>query len=65
MSQCDRLVTGPMGPRNGCKWALKWRIQPNHAPDHCGSDHAEILGLVATVDEFKGAWRALGTLVPD
>ena len=25
----------------------------------------EILGLVARVDEFKGAWRALGTLAPD
>ena len=25
----------------------------------------EILSLVARVDEFKGAWRALGTLAPD
>lgn len=25
----------------------------------------EILGLVAKIDEFKGAWRALGTLAPD
>ena len=25
----------------------------------------EILGLVALIDEFKGAWRALGTLAPD
>ena len=25
----------------------------------------EILGLVAGIDEFKGAWRALGTLAPD
>ncbi len=25
----------------------------------------EILGLIARVDEFKGAWRALGTLAPD
>ena len=24
----------------------------------------EILGLVARIDEFKGAWRALGTLAP-
>jgi len=22
----------------------------------------EILGLIAEIDEFKGAWRALGTL---
>ena len=25
----------------------------------------EILGLVAGIYEFKGAWRALGTLAPD
>jgi Fic family protein len=25
----------------------------------------EILGLTAEVDEFKGAWRALGTLAPE
>jgi Fic family protein len=25
----------------------------------------EILGLIAELDEFKGAWRALGTLAPD
>ena len=25
----------------------------------------EMLGLVASIDEFKGAWRALGTLAPD
>ncbi len=25
----------------------------------------EILGLTSTLDEFKGAWRALGTLAPD
>ncbi|MGX7004277.1 Fic family protein [Caballeronia sp. KNU42] len=25
----------------------------------------EILGLIALIDEFKGAWRALGTLAPD
>ena len=25
----------------------------------------EILSLVASVDEFKGAWRSLGTLAPD
>jgi Fic family protein len=26
---------------------------------------AEVLSLVAGIDEFKGAWRALGTLAPD
>ncbi len=25
----------------------------------------KILGLIAEIDEFKGAWRALGTLAPD
>jgi hypothetical protein len=25
----------------------------------------EILGLIAELDEFKGAWRALGRLAPD
>lgn len=25
----------------------------------------EILGLIAAIDEFKGAWRALGALSPD
>ena len=26
---------------------------------------SEILSLIAEIDEFKGAWRALGTLAPD
>jgi Fic family protein len=25
----------------------------------------ELLALVSEIDEFKGAWRALGTLAPD
>jgi hypothetical protein len=25
----------------------------------------EILGIVAGIDELKGAWRTLGTLAPD
>jgi hypothetical protein len=25
----------------------------------------EILSLIAEIDEFKGAWRALGSLAPD
>ena len=25
----------------------------------------EILSLIAKIDEFKGAWRALGMLAPD
>lgn len=46
---------------NGCKWVYygfmlrtdTLRITP------------EILSLIARIDEFKGAWRALGTLAPD
>jgi Fic family protein len=45
----------------GCNWVQYWlmlktdtlRITP------------EILSLIARIDEFKGAWRALGTLAPD
>ena len=25
----------------------------------------EVLSLIAEIDEFKGAWRALGTLAPE
>ncbi len=25
----------------------------------------DILALIAQIDEFKGAWRALGTLAPE
>jgi len=25
----------------------------------------ELLGLISEIDEFKGAWRALGTLAPE
>ncbi|MEJ1967444.1 MAG: hypothetical protein WDN03_02220 [Rhizomicrobium sp.] len=25
----------------------------------------EVLALIAEIDEFKGAWRALGTLAPE
>jgi hypothetical protein len=25
----------------------------------------EVLRLISRIDEFKGAWRALGTLAPD
>jgi len=47
--------------RNGCKWVYygfmlrtdTLQITP------------EILSLIARIDEFKGAWRALGTLAPD
>jgi hypothetical protein len=28
-------------------------------------NHAEMLALLSEIDEFKGAWRALGTLAPE
>ena len=34
-------------------------------PSHAVQISPEILSLIAGVDEFKGAWRALGTLAPD
>ena len=46
---------------NGCKWVYYWlmlRIDTLQITP-------EILSLIARVDEFKGAWRALGTLAPD
>jgi hypothetical protein len=27
--------------------------------------NSEILALISEIDEFKGAWRALGTLAPE
>jgi Fic family protein len=36
-----------------------------HAANRHPPDHPEILRLIAGIDEFKGAWRALGTLAPD
>ena len=32
---------------------------------HTLSITTEILSLIAKIDEFKGAWRALGTLAPE
>jgi Fic family protein len=40
--------------------ALDARIQSNTLQITC-----EVLSLIAGIDEFKGAWRALGTLAPD
>ncbi len=34
-------------------------------PSHVIQITPEILSLIAGIDEFKGAWRALGTLAPD
>ena len=46
---------------NGSNWVYFWRMIKT-ATLHINQ---EILGLVAEIDEFKGAWRALGTLAPE
>lgn len=43
---------------NGCNLGLMFRTNTLHISP-------EILRLIARIDEFKGAWRALGTLAPD
>ena len=52
----------PIAPSsNGCKWVYYWimiRTDTIHITP-------EVLGLIARIDEFKGAWRALGMLAPD
>src|SRR3546814_180499 len=60
---------------NRCKRVIKWRLADYLGVNGCiiGSMirtdplliTPEILGLIAGIDEFKGAWRALGTLAPD
>lgn len=51
-----------MPGENGCKWAYYWRTVVGSQSIQITP---EILGLVARIDEFKGAWRALGSLAPD
>ncbi len=43
------------------KWVLYWL----HATFRHSPDHARDPDLIAQIDEFKGAWRALGTLAPE
>jgi Fic family protein len=56
---------------NGCKWVYLWimGVIGRKIGHMINSDTIqitpEILGLIAKIDEFKGAWRALGTLAPD
>ena len=47
--------------KNGCKWVYYWFMLRTDTIQIT----PEILNLVARIDEFKGAWRALGTLAPD
>jgi len=43
---------------NGCNIGFMLRTESLHITP-------EILSLIARIDEFKGAWRALGTLAPE
>ena len=47
--------------KNGCKWVYYWFMLRTDTLQIT----PEILTLIARIDEFKGAWRALGTLAPD
>ncbi len=46
---------------NGCKWVYYWFMLRTDTLQIT----PQILSLIARIDEFKGAWRALGTLAPD
>ena len=46
---------------NGCKRVYYWFMLQTDTLQIT----PEILNLIAQIDEFKGAWRALGTLAPD
>ena len=46
---------------NGCKWVYYWFMLNTDSIEIT----QEVLGLIAKIDEFKGAWRALGTLAPE
>ena len=46
---------------NGCKWVQYWFMLKTDTIQIT----PEILSLIARIEEFKGAWRALGTLAPD
>jgi len=53
-------VIGPPSA-NGCKWAYHWCVLRTDTLEIT----PETLVLVARIDEFKGAWRALGALAPE
>lgn len=55
------MVWMRVGEGIGCKWVYYWLMIKIHALQIT----PEILNLIARIDEFKGAWRALGTLAPD
>lgn len=45
----------------GCNWVYKWNMIKTGTLEIT----LEFLDLIAAIDEFKGAWRALGTLAPE
>lgn len=47
--------------QNGWNWVYYW-VDMNTTTIHITP---EILSLIAEIDEFKGSWRALGTLAPE
>jgi len=58
----------------GCKWACYWVLRKLgvigciigcHDPACHSPDHPGILSPIAELDEFKGAWRALGILASE
>src|SRR3546814_1530031 len=51
--------------RRHTRCALVTGVQTCALPIYSLQISPEILGLIAGIDEFKGAWRALGTLAPD
>ena len=46
---------------NGCDWVYSWLMLRTDTIQIT----PEILTLIARIDEFKGVWRALGTLAPE
>lgn len=46
---------------NGSKWVYYWVMLKTHTLQIT----PEILTLISRIDEFKGAWRAFGTLAPE
>ncbi len=77
-SQSSRFVFCSLGAaiilNNGCKWACYWVLRKLgvigcmigcHDPACHSPDHPGILSPIAELDEFKGAWRALGILASE
>ena len=48
----------------GCFWVILW-VEVQMINTGTLKITPKILSLIAEIDEFKGAWRALGTLAPE